>query len=64
MNHFMDIKQDKDVFDIETMIREEMKGFEEGAEDPPMLDPMCPFIQTSSHNSWNKSLCKLFIEQF
>ena len=60
----MDIKQDKDVFDIETMTREEIEGFKEGTKDPPMLDPMHPFIQTSSHNSWNESLCELFIEQF
>ena len=60
----MGIKQDKDVFDIETTMREEIEGFEEGTEDPPMLNLMCPFIQTSSHNSWNESLCELFIEQF
>ena len=41
-----------------------MEGFEEGTEHPPMLDPMHPFIQTSSRNSWNESLCELFIEQF
>jgi hypothetical protein len=64
MNRLMDIKQDKDVFDIETATREEIEGFEEGTKDPPTLDPMRPFIQTSSRNSWNESLCELFIEQF
>ena len=51
----MDINQDKDVFDIETVTREEMEGFEEGTKHPPMLDPMRPFIQTSSRNSWNEA---------
>jgi len=60
----MNIKQDKDVFDIETATREEIEGFKEGTKDPPTLDPMGPFIQTSSRNSWNESLCELFIEQF
>ena len=64
MNRLMDINQDKDVFDIETATREEMEGFKEGTEHPPTLDPMHPFIQTSSRNSWNESLCELFIEQF
>jgi len=64
MNRLMNIKQDKDVSDIETATREEIEGFEEGTEDPPTLDPMRPFIQTSSRNSWNESLCELFIEQF
>ena len=64
MNRLMDINQDKDVFDIETATREEMEGFKEGTEHPLMLDPMRPFIQTSSCNSWNESLCELFIEQF
>ena len=62
MNRLMDINQDKDVFDIETAMREEMEGFEEGTEHPPMLDPMHPFIH--SCNSWNESLCELFIELF
>jgi hypothetical protein len=53
MNRLMDIKQDNNVFDIETATREEIEGFKEGTEDPLMLDPMRPFIQTSSRNSWN-----------
>lgn len=64
MNRLMQMKSDKDVIAIESATEEEIEEFEEGTTTGPDLDPMCPFLASSKRNSWNDTLCEMFIEHF
>ncbi|KIM35107.1 hypothetical protein M413DRAFT_32733 [Hebeloma cylindrosporum] len=64
MNRLMGIKYDKDVAGIDSATVEEIKEFEEGTLTVPAFMPMRPFLESSKRNSWNDTLCKMFIEHF
>lgn len=64
MNHLMGIKHDKDVCEIDCATEEDIEEFEEGATTAPGLNPMRPYLESTKRNSWNDTLCDMFVEYF
>jgi len=64
MNSLMLMEDDKDVVQVDSVTKEEIEEFEEGTGVAPKLDPMRPFLQSGKQNSWNDTLCEMFIGYF
>ena len=60
----MGIANDKEISRIDCATDEEVNDFEEGIMTAPKLFPMCPYLNSSKHTSWNDVLCKMFIKDF
>lgn len=61
MNSLMSMENDRDVVKVDSATKKEIEEFEEGTGAAPELDPMRPFLQSSKQNSWNDTLCEMFI---
>lgn len=49
---------------IDSTIEEDIEEIKEGTITGPELDPMCLFLKSGKHNSWNDTLCYMFSNYF
>ena len=63
-NGLIGIKKDKEISGIDCAMEEEVNKFQEGTMVAPEKFPMCSYLNSAQHNSWNDVLCKMFIEHF
>ena len=60
----MGIKNDKGISGVCCTLEDEVQDFEEGTTTGPDLSPMCPYLNSSQHMTWNDALCEMFVENF
>ena len=64
MNCLMGIKNNKGISGVCCASEDEVQDFEEGTTTGPDLCPMCPYLNSGQHMTWNHALCKMFVESF
>ena len=64
MNCLMGIKNNKEISEVCCTSEDEVQDFEESTMTGPDLCPMCPYLNSSQHTTWNDALCEMFVENF
>jgi hypothetical protein len=62
MNELLGISKNDDIINIDLATSEEVDNYENGYEDEPPLQPMCPYLKGNLLVEWNNRLCELFVE--
>ncbi|KAF8878988.1 hypothetical protein CPB84DRAFT_1751770 [Gymnopilus junonius] len=64
INAFMSMQKDKDIISTELATEKEVREYDDGVRDGPLLQPMRPYLTGQLKCGWNRALCQLFIEHW